>query len=180
MILLFTTIFAQASTLNELKKNRKTSYLDFILLKIESRLIQRHVLLSSQPIVLRVQYQNIGTQVDFIENESKIVITIMGVMDKKRYSEKKYKPKLADCNVLRNLLLFGKYGYSLLFQKRNRHLTQADMEEIFMSRFLNNLSLSNEEKNDILNNTIVKAQILDPIHGNDFHCSGKVNDDELK
>ena len=77
MILLFTTIFAQASTLNELKKNRKTSYLDFILLKIESRLIQRHVLLSSQPIVLRVQYQNIGTQVDFIENEHLLYIKLI-------------------------------------------------------------------------------------------------------
>ena len=55
-----------SSTFDELKKNKKTSYLDFILLKIENRLIQRHGLLGAQPVTLRVQYQNVGSQVNFI------------------------------------------------------------------------------------------------------------------
>ena len=47
----------------------------------------------------------------------------------------------------------------LLFQKRNNFLTTAHMEEIFLSRFLNNLSLSDKEKNYILDNTLARVQV---------------------
>ena len=74
ILLLFSQTTLTASIFDDLKKTKKTSYLDFILLKIESRLIQRHGLLGAQPMALRVQYQNIGSQVDFSEKESKITI----------------------------------------------------------------------------------------------------------
>ena len=171
-------LFAQTSladtVFNDLKENKKTSYLDFILLKIENKLVQRHGLLGAQPMAIRIQYQSIASQVDFSEKDSRIIISIMGVMDKKRYSQKKYKPKISDCNIVRNLLLYGKYGYNLIFQKRNTYLTNADMEEIFISRFLNNLSLSKKEKNYIINNTFTRVQIIDPVRGNDISCKGKV------
>ena len=170
------TIFA-ASTFDDLKKNRKTAYLDFILLKIEQRLIQRHGLLGAQPLALRIQYQSVGSQVDFSEKESKVTISIIGVMDKKRYSQKKYKPKISDCNVLRNILLYGKYGYNLILQKRNTFLTNADMEEIFLTRFLHNLSLSKKEKEYIVNNTLARVQVIDPVRGNDIFCAGKITED---
>ena len=176
-ILLFVQINLSASTFDDLRKIKKTSYLDFILLKIENRLIQRHGLLGAQPVALRVQYQSIGSQVDFSEEQSKIIISIIGVMDKQRYSQKKYRPKISDCNILRNMLLYGKYGYNLLFQKRNRYLTNADMEEIFLARFLKNISLSDKEKTYILDNTIVKSQVIDPVRGNDIFCTGKVAED---
>ena len=175
--MLFTQTALRASTFDDLKESKKTSYLDFILLKIEQRLIQRHGLLGPQPIAMRIQYQSVWSQVDFFDKESKIVISIAGVMDKKRYSEKKYKPKLSDCNILRNILLFGKYGYNMIFQKRNKYLTNNDMEDIFLSRFLNNLSLSENEKNFILNNTFAKVEIIDPVRGNDIFCTGKVSQD---
>ena len=165
------------SVFDDLKKSKKTSYLDFILLKIEQRLIQRHGLLGPQPLAMRIQYQSVWSQVDFLEKDSKIVISIAGVMDKKRYSQKKYKPKISDCNILRNILLFGKYGYNMIFQKRNKYLTNKDMEDIFLSRFLNNLSLSENEKNFILNNTFAKVEIIDPVRGNDIFCTGKVSQD---
>tara|TARA_B100001123_G_C14908647_1_gene866843 strand:- start:5 stop:565 length:561 start_codon:yes stop_codon:yes gene_type:complete len=167
-----------ATTFEDLKKTRKTSYLDFILLKIEQRLIQRHGLLGSQPIALRVQYQTIVTEVDFSETESKITISIIGVMDKRRYQKKKYTPKLSDCNILRNILLYGKYGYNI-FQKRNKHLSNAKMSEIFLGRFLNNLSLSENEKDYILNNTLAKVEVIDPVRGNNIFCTGGI-DKELK
>ena len=170
------TSFAE-TVFDDLKKSRKTSLLDFVLLKIEQRLIQRHGLMGSQPLALRVQYESVGSQVDYVKKDSKIVISIIGVMDKKRYSEKKYRPKISDCNVLRNMLMYGKYGYNLIFQKRNNFLTNADMKDIFVSRFLNNLSLSENEKNFIANNTLAKVKIIDPVRGNDFYCSGKVIDD---
>ena len=163
-----------SSTFDELKKNRKTSLLDFMLLKIEQRLIQRHGLLGSQFMPMRVQYQSISSQVDFFEEDSKIVIYIIGVMDKKRYSEKRYRPKLSDCNILRNILLYGKMGYGVIFQKRNKYLTDADMSEIFSSKFLKNLSLSEPEKKYIINNTFAQVEVVDPVRGNDIFCTGKI------
>ena len=111
---------------------------------------------------------------DYVEKESKVVISIVGVMDKRRYESKKYKPKISDCNVLRNILLYGKYGYNIIFNKRNKYLTNDVMEEIFISRFLNNLSISEEEKKYIANNTFAKVQIIDPVRGNDMYCEGKI------
>ena len=174
---LFTQTTLADSIFDDLKKNKKASYLDFILLKVESRLIQRHGLLGAQPMALRIQYQSVGSLVTFSEKESKITISIIGVMDKRRYSQKKYTPKISDCNVLRNLLLYGKYGYNLIFQKRNRFLTNADMEKIFLTRFLHNLSLSKEEKNFIINNTLARVQVVDPVRGNDIFCTGKITED---
>ena len=176
IFLLFTQTTFAASIFDDLKENKKTSYLDFVLLKIEQRLIQRHVLLGAQFMAIRVQYQSVGSQVDFSEKDSKITISIIGVMDKRRYSQKKYIPKISDCNVLRNILLYGKYGYNI-FQKRNKYLTNADMEEIFLSRFLHNLSLSEKEKNYIVDNTLARVQVIDPVRGNDIFCVGKITED---
>ena len=75
-------------TLEDLRKTKKTSYLDFILLKIENRLVQRHSLLGTQPMAMRIQYQSVGSHVDFFEEDSKIVISIIGVMHEKRYKKK--------------------------------------------------------------------------------------------
>ena len=174
IFLLFTQTTLAVSIFEDLKENKKTSYLDFVLLKIEQRLIQRHGLLGAQFMALRIQYQSVGSQVEFSEKESKITISIIGVMDKKRYSQKKYTPKISDCNILRNILLYGKYGYNIIFQKRNIYLTNADMEEIFLSRFLHNLSLSEKEKKYIVNNTFAKVQIIDPVRGNNMYCEGKI------
>jgi len=176
IFLLFTQTTFAASIFDDLKENKKASYLDFVLLKIEQRLIQRHGLLGAQFMAIRVQYQSVGSQVDFSEKDSKITISIIGVMDKKRYSQKKYIPKISDCNVLRNILLYGKYGYNI-FQKRNRFLTNAHMEEIFLSRFLHNLSLSEKEKNYIVDNTLARVQVIDPVRGNDIFCVGKIAED---
>ena len=52
IFLLFTqTIFAD-TTFDDLRKSKKTSYLDFILLKIEQRLILRNSLLGAQVMAM--------------------------------------------------------------------------------------------------------------------------------
>ena len=51
------------------------------------------------------------------------------------------------------------------------------MEEIFLTRFLHNLSLSKEEKNFIINNTLARVQVVDPVRGNDIFCTGKITED---
>jgi len=173
ILFFFQTAYSD-SEFTKLKKDQSVSYLDFILLKIEGRLIQRHALLGPQMVPVRVQFQHIGSQVDFNEKESKIIISIRGVMDKARYSKKKYIPKITDCNILRNKLLYGKQGYNLITKKRNIHLTNTDMEEIFLSRFLNNLSITEKQKSFILNNTFARVEIIDPVRGNDVFCKGKI------
>jgi hypothetical protein len=133
--------------------------------------------MGAQPMAFRIQYQSIGSQVEYSEKNLKIIVSVIGVMDKRRYSKKKYKPKISDCNILRNLLVYGKYGYNVIFQKRNTYLTNADMEEIFLSRFLNALSLSEKEKKFIVDNTLVRVQVIDPVRGNDIFCTGKIAGD---
>ena len=165
-----------ANTFDELKNVRKTSHLDFILLKIEQKLIQRHSLLRAQVLPMRIQYQNIGSQVNFIEKDSKIEITIMGVMDKRRYSKKKYIPKLSDCNILRNIILYKKYGYNI-FQKKNSYLTTSYMENSFRTTFLSNLSLSDNEQDFIIRNIKIKVNIIDTARGNDLFCAGSLTKD---
>ena len=182
VILLITFLFLTEtsfadSIFKSLKEDKKTSYLDFILLKLENKLIQRHALLGTQVFALRVQYQNVGSIVEYIEKESKVVISIIGIMDKERYSKKKYKPKISDCNILRNILLYGKYGYNVIFQKRNKYLTDEIMKEIFISRFLNNLSITEEEKEYIAQNTFAKVKIIDPVKGNNMYCEGKISEE---
>ena len=162
---------------DSLKKEKKTSYLDFVLLKIENRLIQRHTLLGPQYFAVRIQYQNLGSEISFDEKKSKITISITGVMDKIRYTKKKYIPKISDCNILRNILLYGKHGYTTITQKRNKYLRNDEMSDIFISRFLNNLSLTEKEKEYIVKNTLVNALIIDPVRGNDISCSGNVAKD---
>ena len=131
---------------------------------------------------LTTDYALINEQTDLyftIDNneESKIIISIRGIMDKSRYSKKKYIPKITDCNILRNVLLYGKQGYNLISRKRNSHLTNADMEEIFISKFLNNLSITEKQKIFITNNTFARVEIVDPIRGNDIFCNGKISEE---
>ena len=121
------------------------------------------------------QFRDICTHIIIILNFFTTLLYIKGRIGK--IVSKKYKPKISDCNILRNLLLYGKYGYNLIFQKRNTFLTSTHMEEIFISRFLNNLSLSDKEKNHILNNTLARVQVIDTVRGNDIFCNGKIAED---
>jgi len=73
--------------------------------------------------------------------------------------------------------LYGKQGYNIISKKRNIYLTDDIMKEIFVDKFLNNLSLSQEEKNYILENTLAKVLIIDPVRGNDIFCSGNISNE---
>ena len=100
-------------------------------------------------------------------------------MDKNRYSKKKYKPKLSDCNQVRNLIFYRKTGYTFFRQKRNPALSEGIMLDIFRDVFFNNLSFDEEEIQFLLKKMFVKVTILHPIYKTEFTCSGKANDYEL-
>ena len=160
-------------------ETKKVSYLDFFLLKFENTLTKRSQILRRQLFATRVQYSNIGTQVDFDNEKEKITVNIYAIMDRNRYSKKNYAQKLSDCNQVRNLIFYQKHGYKFFTQKRDPTLSQSAMEDIFKDAFFNNLSFNEKEIKFLLNKMFVNVTILHPVKEKELSCSGKINDYEL-
>ena len=161
-------------------ETKKVSYLDFFLLKFENTITKRSRVLKRQLFATRVQYSNIGIQVDFDNKKEKISVNIYAIMDKNRYSKKNYKQKLSDCNQVRNLIFYQKHGYKFFTQKRDPALSQGVMEDIFKEVFFNNINFNEKEINFLLDKMFVNVTILHPIKKRELSCYGKVNDYELK
>ena len=160
-------------------ETKKVSYLDFFLLKFENKITKRSQVLRRQLFATRVQYSNIGIQVDFDNKKEKITVNIYAIMDKNRYSKKNYKQKLSDCNQVRNLIFYQKHGYKFFTQKRDPALSQGVMKDIFKDAFFNNHSFNEREIKFLLNRMFVNVTILHPLKKKELSCSGKVNDYEL-
>ena len=160
-------------------ETKKVSYLDFFLLKFENTITKRSRVLRRQLFATRVQYSNIGIQVDFDNKKEKITVNIYAIMDKNRYSKKNYKQKLSDCNQVRNLIFYQKHGYKFFTQKRDPALSQGVMEDIFKDTFFNNHSFNEREIKFLLNRMFVNVTIFHPLKKKELFCSGKVNDYEL-
>ena len=161
-------------------ETKKVSYMDFFLLKFENTINKRAQILRSQIFITRVQYSNIGVQVNFDNEKEEIFINLYAVMDKNRYSKKKYKQKMTDCNQIRNLIFYQKHGYKFFTQKRDPTLSKEVMKDIFKEVFFNNINFNEKEINFLLDNMFVNVTILHPIMKRELSCSGKVNDYELE
>ena len=180
IIIIFSVIKPGHTELNfKSLETKQVSYLDFFLLKFENTLNKRSLILRKQLLATRVQYSNIGIGVDFDNKREKISIKIYAVMDKNRYSKKKYKQKLSDCNQVRNLIFYKRQGYKFFTQKRDPALSQSVMEDIFKEVFFNNLSFDEKEIEFLIDNMIVDVTILHPVKKKELSCSGKVNAYEL-
>ena len=179
LIFIFTSLSYGSQTFKQLE-NKKVSYLDFFLLKFESMITKRAQILRKQPFATRVQYSNVGIQVDFDNEKEEIFINIYAIMDKHRYSKKRYEQKLSDCNQVRNLIFYQKHGYKFFTQKRDPALSQGIMEDIFKEVFFNNINFNEKEINFLLDKMFVNVTILHPIKKRELSCYGKVNDYELK
>ena len=178
-ILIFTDFSYGSQSFKQLE-NKRVSYLDFFLLKFENTITKRAQILRKQMLATRVQYSNIGIQVNFDEKKEEIFINIYAIMDKHRYSKKRYEQKLSDCNQVRNLIFYQKHGYKFFTQKRDPALSQGIMEDIFKEVFFSNLSFNEEEIDFLLNKMFVDVTIFHPVKKMELNCSGKVNDYELK
>jgi len=161
-------------------KIKKVSYLDFFLLKLENRLFTRSSILKNQLLSTRVQYSNIGLQVDYDSKKNEIHISIYAIMDRNRYSKKIYIPKISDCNQVRNLIFYQKNGYTLFRQKRITTFSESIMTEIFKKVFLKNFSFNEKEIEFLLNKMFVAVTIFHPVNKTEHNCYGKVNDYELQ
>ena len=178
-ILIFTNFSYGSQTFKQLE-NKKVSYLDFFLLKFENTLSKRAQVLRRQLLATRVQYSDVGTQVNLDNKKEEIIVNIYAIMDKNRYSKKRYEQKLSDCNQVRNLIFYQKHGYKFFTQKRDPALSQGIMEDIFKEVFFNNISFNEKEINFLLDKMFVNVIILHPIKKKELSCYGKVNDYELK
>ena len=178
-ILIFTNFSYGSQTFKQLE-NKKVSYLDFFLLKFENIITKRAQVLRRQVFATRVQYSNIGIQVNFNEKKEEIFINIYAIMDRNRYSKKRYEQKMSDCNQVRNLIFYQRHGYKFFTQKRDPALSQGIMEDIFKDVFFSNLSFNDEEIDFLVNKMFVNVTIFHPIKKIELTCFGKVNDYELK
>ena len=174
------TNFSYGSETFKQLENKKVSYLDFFLLKLENTINKRAHILRRQLLATRVQYSSIGIQVDLNNKKEEIFINMYAIMDKNRYSKKKYNQKLSDCNQVRNLIFYNKHGYKFFTQKRDPALSRGIMEDIFKEVFFNNINFNEKEINFLLDKMFVNVTILHPITKRELSCYGKVNEYELK
>ena len=179
LIFIFTNSSYGSQIFKQLE-NKKVSYLDFFLLKFENMLSKRAQVLRRQLLATRVQYSDVGTQVNLDNKKEEIIVNIYAIMDKNRYSKKRYEQKLSDCNQVRNLIFYQKHGYKFFTQKRDPALSQGIMEDIFKEVFFNNINFDEKEINFLLDKMFVNVTILHPIKKRELSCYGKVNDYELK
>jgi len=172
----FFTNFVNGEQSFEQFNKKKVSYLDFFLLKFENTLVKRADILRRQMVPTRVQYSNIGMNVNFDKKREEISVNIYAVMDKQRYAKKRYKQKISDCNQIRNLIFYQKHGYKFFTQKRDPSLSKNLMEEIFIDVFFNNLSFNKKEMSFLLDKMFVYVTIFHPLNKKELSCKGKVND----
>ena len=154
-------------------------YLDFFLLKLENKLIRRSQYLRAQLFATRVQYSSIGIAVDFDDKKEKIIIEIYAIMNKRRYTKKKYIPKLSDCNQVRNIIFYRKHGYTFFTQKRDPSLSVDIMKDVFKEVFFDNMSFNEKEIEFLLANMFLKITVFHPVTKKELICSGKINAYEL-
>ena len=184
ILLIFSLIFFFSSnsfadlTFKSLE-DKKVSYLDFFLLKFENTLSKKAQILRRQLIASRVQYSNVGIEVQNDKENEKILINIYAIMDRNRYSKKNYKQKNKDCNQVRNLIFYQKHGYKFFTQKRDPSLSVDMMQDIFKDTFFRNLSFSDKEKDFLISKMRLNITIFHPIKKTELVCGGNVNDYEL-
>jgi hypothetical protein len=168
---------------NDLEKiiSKNVSYLDFLLFKLENKIDSHAVRLRSEGFfVSRLQYEKIISKVTYLKKEEKIKIDIVGVLNKKRYKDKKYTPKDIDCNIFRNIILYNKYGYNIFSGKKNKYLSEDMMNKILNEQFFNNLTISKENINKLINSINLNINIVHPKDSKSIKCSGSVMGDLVK
>ncbi len=180
--LIFFIFFAKINYLKAQEINLDNKYIplkDFIILKYDLFLKDNLSGVFEGGGMFGVLYQELKYDVK-INEENLIQLSIHGIMDKKRYSNKKYYPKLSDCNVIRNKVFINKYGYSFLKQSLNYSVNEDNLTEVIKDKILNISSLDESLKNRIIENTVIKIEVIHPKDDKNISCSGKLISAELK
>ena len=176
IIFFFTSNIKAENSLN----NVNLTINDFILMKYEIFFLKNQSrIINSKKSGLMVSYQSINYELK-IDGENNTNIIINAVMDKNRYlKKKKYKPRISDCNIVRNKIVANKMGYSLLTSKPNYSVTEDVLFEYIKSNIFNIQNLNEDEIKRLIKKTTIKINIIHPISKFNINCSGKLSDAEL-
>ena len=151
---------------------------DFILLKFDIFIQKNIANLAMGGGITAIKYQSINYDLN-IDKKSNILISINAVMHKKRYTQRKYYPKLKDCNQVRNKIFVNKYGYSAFRQNFNNLVNEDILISKISDKVLNISSLNNDFKKEILDKTKIKINVIHPKVERNISCSGNLTDTEL-
>ena len=151
---------------------------DFIILKFDLFIQSNINNLVSGGGIVAVSYQSIKYSLN-IDKMDNIFITVSAVMNEKRYSSKKYYPKLKDCIQIRNKIFINKYGYSPFKQSFNNLVNEEILIKKINDSILNISLLDDDLKNKILDKTKIKIDVIHPKNERSISCSGKLTDTEL-
>ena len=176
-IFLFKIDYSRSQEIN--LENKFIPLKDFIILKYDLFLKDNLSSIFQGGGMFGIMYQEIKYDVK-INQDNIIELSIRGIMDKKRYTNKRYYPKLSDCNIIRNKVFVKKYGYSFLKQSLNYSVNEESLSSIISDKILNISSLDKDLKKLIIENTIIKIEIIHPKNEKNISCSGKIISAELK
>ena len=151
---------------------------DFVILKFDLFIQSNLNNLVSAGGITAVSYQSINYKIN-MDKKNNIFITINVVMNKKRYTKKKYFPKLRDCIQIRNKIFVNKYGYSPFKQTFNNLVNEDILINKINDNILNISSLNEDLKNKIIDKTKIKINIIHPKTENNLSCSGNLIDTKL-
>ena len=179
LVILFFSIFFNVNA-NEVNLEKKfPSLKDFLILKFDLYFKENIGRVYKGGGFTSVAYQKIDYEIK-INDDDEIKILLNAVMDKKRYSSKKYYPKLKDCVQIRNKILVNKTGYSFIKQELNNLVNSESLSKDLNEKVLNISSLSDALKQKILEKTVVKINVIHPKLEKNISCGGKLTDTELK
>ena len=166
----------KANNLNNINPTIK----DMILMKYEIFFLKNQSrVTSSKRAGLMVRYQSINYNVN-IDSENNTIIKINAIMDKNRYlKKKKYKPKITDCNIIRNKIVANKFGYNPFTLKPNYSITEEILLENIKNNIFNFQNLNEDQIETLINKSIIKINIIHPISKFNKSCSGNFSDAQL-
>ena len=179
LVILFFSIFFNVNA-NEVNLEKKfPSLKDFLILKFDLFLKENVSRVYKGGGFTSVAYQKIDYQIKINENDE-IKILLNAVMDKERYTSKRYYPKLRDCIQIRNKVLVNKSGYSFIKQELNNLVSTENLSKSITDKVLNISSLNSDLKQKILEKTFVKINIIHPKLEKSKSCGGKLTDNKLE
>tara|TARA_B110000211_G_scaffold26864_1_gene27357 strand:- start:592 stop:1155 length:564 start_codon:yes stop_codon:yes gene_type:complete len=151
---------------------------DFIILKFDIFIQKSINNLAPGGGITGISFQSINYDLE-MDKKNNILISIDAVMNKKRYTKKKYYPKMRDCNQVRNKIFVNKYGYSPFRQNFNNLVNKDILTNKINDNVLNISTLNDDFKNKILDKTKIKINVLHPKAERNISCSGNLTDTEL-
>ena len=152
---------------------------DFLILKFDLYLKENSQNLFRGGGITHIAYEKLDYEISVNEKEH-FFVSINAIMDKKRYSSKRYYPKLRDCVQARNKLIEDKFGYSFIKQRFNNLVNNETLFNSINQSILNISSLDDELKKEIIDNIEVEINILHPQIDRSVSCKGKLIDSLLK